>query len=338
MLAVVVEGLSRAGHRVTTSVSTQLSTEVVANWQSIGVNVHVDAAARGRPEDKLQSVLGQWARVAGASECALLIAPEIDGVLETAIGTVGEQTRVINCTNPMLGVASDKWRTAIALSAAGIPHPRTCLLSDYDAASTSDSCVTSRHIAKRRDGAGCDSTRILESAEAVMAFKRTCDDPALWIVQPFLNGDSFSLSCFAGPTGVAWMKPVRQIVNVVSEGPSAAWSPELAGGTGLEYIGAVVDVYLPDLTAAFRWCEGAIAALGDGGLGWMGVDMLYDSNQRQWLVVEVNPRCTSSVLELSRAHDSDLNDNTCLLGQLWGHCILGRPVAPVGAVARAISF
>lgn len=331
MLAVVVEGLVDAGHKVTTSVSVELNAEVVERWRCLGVDVVVDANPCGSVDSEMQSVMAQWKSVAGATECAVLIAPEIDGVLETAIERVGKQTRLINCRNPMLSVASDKWKTAMALSAARIPHPPTRLLSDYGTSSVPNTLGLSSMIAKRRDGAGCDSTRVFDSAEGLMAFKRQCHDPTRWIVQPFLDGESFSISCFAGPTGIAWMKPVRQSVVAVSRSATA-------GSAGLEYRGATVDIERLEHSAARHWAAKTISALGDGALGWMGVDLLHDIGRGQWQVIEVNPRCTSSVLELSRAHDKNLPGNMCLLGQLWGHGILGQRIAPKGVVTDAISF
>lgn len=72
------------------------------------------------------------------------------------------------------------------------------------------------------------------------------------------------------------------------------------------------------------------AALGQGARGWVGVDLLYSDELNDWVVIEVNPRLTTSFTGLSMSHGPGLMERMLRAGQ-------GLEVA-VGSTWKPISF
>ena len=52
--------------------------------------------------------------------------------------------------------------------------------------------------------------------------------------------------------------------------------------------------------------DATLAALGEGACGWVSVDLLYMVDQQSWCVIEVNPRCTTSMVGLAQAYTGNL--------------------------------
>jgi len=272
MLGCLVE-LLRPVTEVRVFVAAELAEEFAGNFELKSNEVREYSGA-GQPDQ----VLSAWQELSQTVDFGWVVAPEMDGLLHRASAALHGQTTLINCSQNFLALASDKWQTATKLKAAEVPHPNTYLASD------SKSALAHVHSAqtwvyKRADGAGCDGVRLFDRAG--LAALEPSGAHVHAILQPWLQGEHFSASFYAGPNsltriGVATQKICTKFQRVTLDGLKPA-------------------DFVPDRDAMWSVAEAAVGALGPHGLGWIGVDMVYETETRTWLVIEINPRCTSSI-------------------------------------------
>jgi tyramine---L-glutamate ligase len=252
--------------------------------------------------DNKEIVPSNWKDIANVADQLLIIAPEFSGILQNAVEQfAAHRHRVCNCQGPFLAASCDKWLTATCFESSNILCPPSLLLpqvsTDWlDKHRTQDG----RWIIKPRDGAGCSGIEITDEdclATRMTDNERLATNPSNFLIQPFVSGPSYSRSAIVDPTGKAhWMPLVTQHFSTANE---------------MQYLGGQVltedQGYFRDPVAerSFAVAEldqllnRAIRSLGDGGLGWIGLDLVYSVEQDKWLVVEVNPRLTTSFIGLS---------------------------------------
>ncbi len=117
-------------------------------------------------------------------------------------------------------------------------------------------------------------------------FQSRCGASDRWLVQPWLSGQAYSQAAIVDAAGqFYWLPVVSQILQTVPT---------------VKYQGGCV---LPDLvlSAAHAAClQRAILSLPGTACGWIGVDFLIDE-RGELIVIEVNPRLTTSFVGLSAA-------------------------------------
>ena len=250
-------------------------------------------------------LLTQWAELAAHCDLAILVAPELEECLCKAVSAVQVATPTINCSNEGLVAASDKWLTALELERLGLSTPPTMQL---EAATPSwlESVETEEGwIIKRRDGAGGEGMRWLQDrAELKYEIEHAhdasgCDRALPHIVQPKLPGEPFSCSAIVDAAGHwHWLPLTRQKLD-----------------RRLNYVGSEICSSEPQQ----QQLRQALTKLANGWpklmRGWIGVDLLLQK-ENVWSVVEVNPRCTTSMEILSQQLEFDLSD--ALLGTPHG--------------------
>jgi tyramine---L-glutamate ligase len=293
MLSTVAAMFQAAGHDVATVIDNrlvspiQLASVPCCRWFNFDHRSLPDKSSH--IENTVQNWLDCVAR--SCSDLAIVIAPEIDGILERAI-TLFSQAGIVtlNCSGTLLSNSCDKWLTSERLKAAAIPHPETRLANDF----TKLNPVRSKQwCIKPRLGAGCDGLWIGDY-QGVVRRAVELPDPTNWIVQPWLEGDAYSCSAIIDRNRVVnWLPLVTQRFDLKASDEAA--TIVYRGGIGVDPSSGL----LPPEGLLNR----ALRALGqnDGeGLGWIGVDLLLQPDN-QWVVIEVNPRFTTSVLGLSQA-------------------------------------
>ncbi|MCK0208982.1 ATP-grasp domain-containing protein [Starkeya koreensis] len=212
-----------------------------------------------------------WNLMAEQADVVWPIAPETDGRLELlAEAFRARARRVLLPDQPTLALCASKWRTAAALSAAGVPAIPTWW---PDAIPES---AAGPFVVKPDDGAGASGVRILDG-------RPTPPFPPGLVAQPLVEGTpaSLTLLCQSGRTYV--LAANRQHV----EPRDGAF--HFSGVT----VGAFpVDAMLADLGAR-------IGAALPGLHGIVGAD--YIATPAGPVVVEVNPRLTTAYAGLRRA-------------------------------------
>jgi gamma-F420-2:alpha-L-glutamate ligase len=174
--------------------------------------------------------------------------------------------------NPIAAIrrGRDHWRTACAMAAAGLPHPRTVAGSEPEtlAAAAAELCGFPCVVKQRRSRQGVGVIRCGGKAELDAVLD------TLWRL-----GDEVVVQRFCPPGGIS-----RRVLVVRGEVIGAA--EHHAEGDEFRANAARGGAVSP-LELEPRLAELAVAAADVVGLGFAGVDLLPDGHE--WVVGEVNP-------------------------------------------------
>lgn len=212
-----------------------------------------------------------WADLAAKADVVWPVAPETYGLLARLIGLMKQKcAHVVACDLKAVEVCSSKFLTAQRLAAAALPHVPT-FRADAPPPELAGPVVT-----KPDDGAGCENTRRWASAAEAPR-------EAGLVIQPFVEGMPASLSVLVRPEGTTLLTVNRQHLS------------ERDGVLSLS--GLTVGALAPDARIA-RLVPAVVAAI-PGLSGIIGIDIVLTAAGP--VVVEVNPRITTSYAGLHRA-------------------------------------
>jgi predicted ATP-grasp superfamily ATP-dependent carboligase len=278
---------------------------VCTTWDSrLGVFplANVDVCVVGDSQDELRAC----AELAGTSDGVYVIAPELDDQLTIRRRQVAERGgRMLNSSAPALRSCSDKLATFERLRGAGVPTIPTRQLVPGEQLDWGFPAVV-----KPRFGAGSHETFLVDDVLPLMehALRLGRDPVEQRIVQPFVAGRALSVAVIVRDGG----EPVE--VWPVAE-------QHLSSDGRFQYLGGRVPAR--DVPVA------AIAALAErtvrifpGLRGYVGLDIILpDDAPERPLVVEVNPRLTTSYLGYRAIADQNLAPLV----------LLARQIVPPGA-------
>jgi len=221
----------------------------------------------------------QWADCIRQCDAVWPIMPESGGLLERISKLVlACGRRLVGCSPAAVALTASKCRTLGLLGQAGIavvPTWRT----DGEIPRLSGSWVL-----KPDDGVGCEGIRLFSNHETLCRGLRywQCEDG--WIAQPYLKGESASLSLICNKGGAHLLSVnLQQVVQA-------------RGGLKLE--GVRVNAKPPG-SSGYAGLAQAIAAAIPGLWGYVGVDILLTAQGA--VVLEINPRLTVSYAGLYSA-------------------------------------
>jgi predicted ATP-grasp superfamily ATP-dependent carboligase len=230
--------------------------------------------------------LALFRRGVSASDLVWPIAPETDGVLERLTYAVIEQRRgLLNSQPRAVRIAASKRLTWQALEEAGIPVAPSFHAGD-DLPSRA-----SQWVVKPDDGAGCLETFLFPDREAALAWIDAPDSVSRgedFILQPYVTGEALSLSLLCRD-GCAWLLCVNRQNIVMKDGR-------------LVFKGCEVNA-LADAGRIFAGLAQRIARALPGLWGYVGVDLILTESGP--VVIEINPRLTTSYVGLSAALDAN---------------------------------
>ena len=231
-----------------------------------------------------------FVRLAGKCEWTLIIAPELDGMLAERVNWLREtKTRLLTPAGDFLAIASSKNRTAERLRACGVPTSAT-LTEPYHFPV----------VLKRDDGAGSFEMRLIHSQEEWESVSSSIPLPSAafppglrgrgaaekYRLEQFCPGLPVSVAILCGPAGNVPLQPCEQRL----EPDTLAY---LGGSTPLPQ----------DLEK--RAQSMALAAIGamPPTVGYVGVDLVLGelADGSRDVVIEINPRLTTSYVGLRRA-------------------------------------
>ena len=217
-------------------------------------------------------------RLSAQADYTVLIAPETGGILADRARQVAEAGgRSLGATPDAIDRTADKWGFQHWLTERGIATPTGRLVRPPEGLPRA---VPYPAVLKPVDGAGSIDTYFVSEAGS-------CPEPAralaLALLQPWIEGTPMSASYLVGPDGRARLVGVgRQRVNVV------AGRFVYRGGT------------IPAARATAAGDPRRAVESVPGLLGFVGVDYVWDGSARRAVVLEVNPRPTTSVVGLVR--------------------------------------
>ena len=223
-----------------------------------------------------QALWGQWVEAAKSCDAALVIAPESDGVLAQAVGMLrAAGIDVIAGSGDFLRVASDKLLTAKTLLRAGIAHPPSYCVSEGP---ISDELAAYTHfVVKPRDGCGTQEIRRFQSLDKAIANLEENE-----ILQAWIPGQPISISLISSPTGSVFLPAVSQVLEKST----------------LEYGGGLGPLTEEAQRRATALASRAIAAMPPTARGFVGLDLLLGNSPSEDVVIEINPRLTTSYVGL----------------------------------------
>lgn len=249
---------------------------------------------------------------AALQECdaALVIAPEFDGLLaERCRWVLGGGKQLLGLAPAAVDQTADKLACARWLQEKAIPTLPTEVYSEE----RMPGCFPA--VVKPRDGAGCLATFLVASAEewgrAAERVRAEAGGKSL-IVQPHHAGLDASAVFMVGGGRVVPLRAGAQ--DIVREHGR------------LEYAGGALPLPADLEERALRLGERVVRGLVEefsSSSGFVGVDLLLGSagDGSEDIVVEVNPRPTTSYVGLRRLTEDNLLLKVLELGE-------GRPVEP----------
>ena len=312
MLKQLVTGLTEAHVEVLAAVDRRAVPK--ADWSGLAQTVDLSRLAATSFED----VLRHWTEIAAQCDCAWIIAPEIDGVLPQVLERLRRDGHLLlNCCGAFLNNCADKRVTAHALKTAGIRHPPTIALADVDSAwiaqTASQATFAGRRgsepqwIIKPGCGAGGAQQRLATGRQLLQAIPSATQ---AWLVQPWLAGHSASCTAIVDTHGKRHWLPLvsqdfRRAPSISAPTRDSATASRLAESPP-RYIGCTYPSAALPQAAPSDLLEATIDALGPGAFGPVGVDLLFNPHTQAWTVIEVNARCTSSLLAMASAYRGNL--------------------------------
>lgn len=263
------------------------------------------------------------------AEAIVIIAPELNDELSRWVErAIPYEDRLWTPKRRFTQTAADKWRTAAHLRAAGVPTPETMLLEACGRLSDEDRPtgyrphdLLSSHISfpkpwviKPRFGAGSVGVQVIadHQSEVHWLSQMTSFGDATnfngkasvdWLIQPLLEGDSVSVNVITGKHEARTLPACRQL---------------LSRDGSFQYLGGAFPVEAALSDIARTTAAQAVRALPDSW-GLCGVDLVCVGPQesRTPMVVDINPRVTTSVIGLCRSL-------TPSFATIWADAMFGR--------------
>ncbi len=211
----------------------------------------------------------------------VVIAPESDGLLlehRNLVSAAG-----LDCCGASaetIQICSDKLLSFERLTAVGVPTVPTAAFNGQVSADAAS-------IIKPRFGAGCEETFVVEPGENLPELGAAGDQ---YVIQPFVEGKAVSTAAVRTDRGWSVLPLVEQRV---------------VGRKCLEYHGGVLcidgQIQSEGLTKTILSCLDAVRA----DRGWIGIDLIEPTHGPS-VVVDVNPRLTTSYVGYRRATDCNL--------------------------------
>jgi hypothetical protein len=292
MLAALVEDLSRCE-----------GCQVVTTWDArLGDCPLRDGEVHVADSPTAEATL--FRKLCRMSDAVWIIAPETNGeLLKRAL-----QFRVIDRTEPRspprrwigasdraIELASDKLPLASWLQERAIPTPETLPFNPVDRQAVRWSTGT---IIKRRDGAGSQDMFLVRDGFELWNARHTLgrlNEPETFVQQPFIAGRAISVTLLIADDG-----------TLLETFPVA--EQHLSDDGHFKYLGGRIPaaIEVESAQAAQRLAERTAREL-TGLTGYVGFDIvLPDSSPHEPVLIEINPRLTSSFLGYRQLTDDNI--------------------------------
>ncbi|MDG3006393.1 ATP-grasp domain-containing protein [Paludisphaera mucosa] len=266
------------------------------SWEAEGgamrQSLAAEFAAAGRPtrvvvalDPRLPPEEGPWETVvvdsverlealARRADSTLLIAPESSGVLEELTWRLSAAgCRMLGSSPSAVALTADKAALGEHLAQYGVPTPRSRVL---DAGEAHPSDWQYPAVLKPVDGAGSLDTFLIERPDERRSHERR-------LLQEYAPGQAMSVSFLVAPGGRVRFIAVGEQEMELAEGRFA-------------YRGGVLPVDCPEAASLAARAVESVPGLA----GFVGVDLIRDAERGRIVVLEINPRPTTSCVGLGR--------------------------------------
>lgn len=232
--------------------------------------------------------LEAFSAFATGADYTLLIAPEFEGwLLKLARLAVDARANLLSPDPTFIALASDKQATADRLERQKVAVPRGLMLEPFDKPPKSPYPA----VLKPNDGAGSQSIRLVNKATEAKKWMEA-SPPWTWRFEKLHPGVAASVSILAGLGEPIALAPCQQ---------------NLSGDGSFLYLGGETPLPVPLAERATRLGLAAARALPKT-TGMFGIDLVLGEAEdgSQDVVIEVNPRLTTSYVGLRAACEQNL--------------------------------
>lgn len=220
-----------------------------------------------------------WQRLLNANDAVWVIAPETGSLLAKFIRSAQNSgKKIFGCDLAAIQLCSDKFLTYSTLTAKGIACVETNSLDKIGAETTFPLVI------KPRDGVGCEQIQYISNRSDLIAAKTFLPNPDEFLIQPYEEGESLSLSVLFYQ-GKAWLLSVNRQSIEINQGCFT-----------LKACTVNCESFENEDLADLCQC---IALAIPGLWGYVGIDLIR--SEKGFLVLEINPRLTSSYVGLRPA-------------------------------------
>jgi predicted ATP-grasp superfamily ATP-dependent carboligase len=240
------------------------------------------------------------AELAAACDGTIVIAPELgNALLERCRWVEAAGGRLLGPGPGIVELASDKHATVEHLTAFGVPAPKGWPI---EPGGTIPSGAELPAVGKPCLGAGSQGVRLVADREAADAWAAGLEGPGR--LERFCPGVAASVAVLCGPAGIFPLVPCRQ---------------RLSNDGRFAYQGGSLPLEVSLAQRATDLAVRSVATL-PGAMGYLGVDLVLGSNSegRDDVVIEINPRLTTSYVGLRAAAAADANLAAAILAVCEG--------------------
>jgi hypothetical protein len=280
MLRTLISDFKAAGHNVTTTLDSRIA--------RLNPPIAADCVV---PVFSLHETQVNIHKIAESADCAYVIAPETDGVLQSLVDLV-EQTGVasLNCPVGTIEKVSDKIVFYEFMRKLGLPLPEMLIFSVADDLKEIKKAVRGGLnfpvIFKPSDGVSCSGVSVVRNEEQVAGAVdkiKVSSSSKRFLVQELIKGVATSVSLLSTGSNAMSISLNRQDVTI--ETPEACSS----------YSGGAAPFGHPLQAEAFEVAEKLVKSVPDLR-GYIGVDFVLTEDEA--VAIEVNPRLTTSYVGL----------------------------------------
>lgn len=219
-----------------------------------------------------------------------LIAPETDGTLLTLSELVYESNAIlIGCGYDATLIGTSKSLSFEALTLANIHTLPVFAGEDLMQQAHFDEALAlnpPKWVAKPEDGAGCEGIRLFDTLHELRDWLKQDNQYLHYFAQPFQAGITASF-CMLCRNGKAWLLSCnqQQIACV---------------GNTFKLTGITLNA-MHAYEKRFETIARKIANMLPDALGYVGVDVIVDTESNTIFVIDINPRLTTSYVGLHEA-------------------------------------
>ena len=241
--------------------------------------------------DEFADALITIEKLAGHKPPAILIAPEFSGILQTLAQSVEKSGgKLLSPCSEIVAICSDKQRTSEHLfwSRHEVPTPRGISFSLRPPLELAPLLLPA--VLKPNDGCGSQGVQMIESVKELAA--ADFGSATVWRLENYHVGTHVSVGVLTGTLGVIPLQPCLQ---------------RLSDDGRFTYLGGSTPIPEHLVERAKRLAKAAAESLSFCR-GYLGIDMVLGSaeNGSQDVVIEINPRLTTSYLVLRQACEQNL--------------------------------
>ncbi len=247
---------------------------------------------------------------AAGADWTIVIAPEFDGHLERIAKLTRENGgKLLGPHTAWRRRGTSKRRFADLMTKSNIPCPAGLTIP---AGATAPYCLEifknfqrgETIIMKPNDGAGCEGVQRYTPTDFVSFFQTISDGkklvPRAMRIEEFVPGLPASIAMLLGPTGAL---PLRWCAQSIEWSDALAEVPTYNGGMLTDAVGQDKNFQQRSESLALK-----VAALMKDEIGYVGLDLILGkaTDGSEDVIVELNPRLTTSYVGLSQATSQNL--------------------------------